>query len=166
MYPYNTTTLQEKSMEKLGNYANKNDEDLLQKDERLKDLVLIAQNDTRKLQGDYAKLMEVGILSEVKNLLQTMYLDEVKHEKLLGEVLYLLEQEGNEEENGDLLTDLDVKNVIESLLLQEMDSATFYRALANSIEGTSAIKDILNEIACNKQTHGTGLTYIFTKYFA
>ncbi len=165
MYPYNTTTLQEKSMEKSENYAIKNESDLLKEDERLKDLVLIAQNDTKKLQDSYAKLMEVGMLSDVKNLLQTMYLDEVKHEKLLDEVLYLLEQE-KEEETSELRTDLDVKNAIESLLLQEMDAATFYRNLANSIEGTGPIKDIFTEIACNKQTHGTGLTYIYTKYFA
>lgn len=172
MYPYNTSSKNNEPMVNMPNNAIKSEENSIKSDKRLEKIITMAQKDVIELQSKYKGLMEVGMLFEDRNLLQTMYLDEVKHEKQLEEVLYHLTktEDGDESDNtlGDLDTDLGVKKALEELILLEMDNVNFYSNLAQSVpsrEDTQVIASILSSIGTTKQTHGTGLSYLYAKYF-
>lgn len=172
MYPYN---IKNDSNKKIVETTNNNDDKTyktIKTDKRLKKIVEMAKNEVIDLQEKYKKLMEVEMFAEDKTLIQTMYLDEIKHEKQLNEVLYHLENRKSDIEDDesydDLATDLGVKRIIEELILLEMDNVNFYSNLAQSVpkgEDTEVIVDILSGISSNKQTHGTGLSYLYAKYF-
>lgn len=172
MYPYNVDNNMNEKMVKITNKGDETTYKTIKTDKRLKKIVEMAKNEVVDLQEKYKNLMEVEMFAEDKNLIQTMYLDEIKHEKQLNEVLYHLENRKNDtqedEDYDDLATDLGVKRIIEELILLEMDNVNFYSNLAQSVpkgEDTEIIVDILAGISSNKQTHGTGLSYLYAKYF-
>lgn len=172
MYPYNTNSNSDTTIAINNNDFNINQENSIKTDKRLEKIIRMAQKDVINLQEKYKSLIEIGMFSEDKNLLQAMYLDELKHEKELNEILYYLQDKTNKPSDLDDLnnmsTDLGVKKVIEELILLEMDNVNFYNTLAQSIPQDSEnqiIIDILNSITCTKQTHGTGLAYLYAKYF-
>lgn len=173
MYPYNTRVASTEGLVENDSKVNKKDDNFIKTDKRLEKIIELAKTDVINLQEKYKKLIDVGMFKEDKNLLQTMYLDELKHEKQLNEVLYHLENNGNNgtdsnNTDNDLDTDLGVKRFIEELILLEMDNVNFYNNLSQSVPNgadTEIIIDILTGISSNKQTHSTGLSYLYSKYF-
>lgn len=182
MYPYNTgnkidNLWSNSTKDKENNTGDNSDDCLLKTDKRLLKIINLAKKETKELQIIYSQLMDSELLLEDRALIQTMYLDEIKHLKELNDIIYNLKNnscDNNENLDTDNDNDLDLNNetkkLIEKLILLEMDNVNFYKNLAQSIPVTDDdfvqnIINILNSISSTKQTHATGLSYLYSKYF-
>lgn len=134
-------------------------------DKRLEKLLNLSQKETTDFIKKYYGLMCLPELAKSKQLLQTMYLDELKHLKLLQEALYLTTK-NSIVPNIDLSDsqNINAKELIEDMLLLEMDNASFYKNLSLAMVSED-LKQIFYDIASTKQTHASALSYLFSKYF-
>lgn len=168
MYPYNRTT-------QLGTAASETKETLQKKhpstnaanpadDRRILEILDLAEMDTRAMAQRYTRMMEDETLSPSMEALRMMQLNELKHQKLLQEARYLIGGKTMSSIPSTKMSDVKGKELIEETLLLELGNGDFFRSLYLAMP-TTELRDIFYEIAANKQSHSTGLSYLFSKYF-
>ena len=165
MYPYNLKTkntpiiVKEKTKESLS------------ADRRLLELLQMAKQEAALLEQKYTALLEEELLKEAETVLQTMVIDEKKHQRILREILFLLFSDAFE----DILEDMEpdetetktAEELLEELLFTEMDDITFFRSLLSAVAGNDTDDDLWHlifEIITDKQNHTTALNHLYAKY--
>ena len=169
MYPYrsNTNIYQKNtSLNTRETTLSVTKEDLKQ-DKRLLELLEIAQQETIQSLSAFDALIKNEALQSDIETLRNAYLDEIKHLKLIQEILYKIT--GNSSSTQQITphttetTSQNVSSEIEKTLHQEMEQTDFFRELLIAIPQTD-LRDILFEIITDKQDHCIRLCFLFSKY--
>ncbi|WP_317854334.1 hypothetical protein [Chakrabartyella piscis] len=153
MYPYNRNTTI--------STASKNQ---LAEDKRLLELLTISMQEAMDVGKRYEILGNDPILQEESQITKSMVLDQLKHGKLLQEAAFLITEEKPMPLPKGNTPTLSGKELLEDTLLLEIDNHDFYRTLYLSIP-MEEVGHIFFEIASDKQSHATALTFLFAKYF-
>ena len=137
----------------------------LKQDQRLLQLLEIAQQETQQSLSAFDALMQNKALQQDVEMLRNAYLDEVKHLKLLQEIWYNItgKSQSQPQPKSTKTNSEAVRTEIEKTLLQEMEQTDFFRELLMLIPETE-LRDILYEIITDKQDHCIRLCFLFSKY--
>ena len=165
MYPYNLRTKNTPII------AKENTKAALSADRRLLELLQMARQEAALLEQKYVALLEEELLKEAETVLQTMVIDEKKHQRILREILFPLFSDTFE----DLLENMEpdetetktAEELLEELLFTEMDDITFFRSLLSAVAGNDVDDDLWHlifEIITDKQNHTTALNHLYAKY--
>lgn len=171
MYPYNrntqlqSATLEIKENTKTKEAPKKTSNIPIAEDRRFLEILTLAEMETAHMAQRYNTLMEDKTLAPSKDVLRAMYLDELKHLKLLQESRYLITGAPQVSTVTGKVPEARGTELLEDTLLLEMDNGDFFRTLYLSLP-TPELRDIFFEIASAKQSHCTGLCYLFSKYFS
>lgn len=164
MYPYNRNT-QLYGTRTRAKEMQSEQNNLLSTDRRLEELLVLARQEAHQTARKFAALLHNTDLAEAEAILKTMYLDGMKHLRLLREVGFTIF--GNTEESEPAMeTEItaDAPALMEELLLGEMDDINFYRSLLFAMPE----EDLWNaffEIITDKQNHTAALNHLYAKYF-
>ena len=140
----------------------------LKQDKRLLELLEIAQQETMEALSAFDALIKNEALQPDIETLRNAYLDEIKHLKLLQEILYNIfgkssSTQQTEQPTTTKTVSQNVASEIEKTLHQEMEQTDFFRELLVAIPETD-LRDILFEIITDKQDHCIRLCFLFSKY--
>ena len=139
----------------------------LKQDKRLLELLEIAQQETIQSLSAFDALIKNEALQSDIETLRNAYLDEIKHLKLLQEILYNITGKSSSTQqitpHTTETTSQNVSSEIEKTLHQEMEQTDFFRELLIAIPQTD-LRDILFEIITDKQDHCIRLCFLFSKY--
>ncbi|NDO47335.1 ferritin-like domain-containing protein [Clostridium sp. MD294] len=140
----------------------------LKQDKRLLELLEIAQQETIESLSAFEALIKNEALQPDIETLRNAYLDEIKHLKLLQEILYNITGKPSSmqqptQSTATETTHQNVSSEIEKTLHQEMEQTDFFRELLIAIPETD-LRDILFEIITDKQDHCIRLCFLFSKY--
>lgn len=164
MYPYNRNTqlysLQTCAKESV---ASPNPNSPLSADRRLQELLTLAQAEAKQMAEKYAALINAAGMAEAEAILRTMYLDGMKHLRMLREVGFTLFNDTNEPQTETVTPPADTNTLLEEMLLAEMDDISFYRDLLFAMEEED-LRNIFFEILTDKQNHTAALNYLYAKY--
>lgn len=164
MYPYNGNTqlygTRTRAKEMQPDQSN-----LLATDRRLEELLVLARQEAHQTAGKFAALLHNTDLAEAEAILKTMYLDGMKHLRLLREVGFTIFGNTAETESP-VETEItaDAPALMEELLLGEMDDINFYRSLLFAMPEED-LRNALFEIITDKQNHTAALNHLYAKYF-
>lgn len=168
MYPYNRKTqlygIRSRAKETAAEPQQKAD---LSSDRRLKELLALARQEAWQMAKKYEALLNNTDMEEAKAILKAMYLDGMKHLRLLREVGFTLFSDTGEtmsKEMAETEFTTDSRALMEELLLEEMDDISFYRNLLFAMPE----EDLWNaffEIVTDKQNHTAALNHLYAKYF-
>ncbi len=162
MYPYcSNTSIKNTTI----NTRETNNVIDLKQDQRLLQLLEIAQQETQQSLSAFDALMQNKALQQDVEMLRNAYLDEVKHLKLLQEIWYNItgKSQSQPQPKSTKTNSEAVRTEIEKTLLQEMEQTDFFRELLMLIPETE-LRDILYEIITDKQDHCIRLCFLFSKY--
>jgi len=134
----------------------------LSRDQRLMNLLNIAEADAKNMLQRYETMYSDSTLADNLNLVEALYLTQIKHAKLLREAIYRFTGAYQSAmypivpcgENG--------IDLLKNTFLMEMDNATYYRDLLLSIPDQE-LRDIFYEILTDKQAHCQILNYLLAK---
>ena len=162
MYPYRSNTSIKNTTINTRETNNVID---LKQDQRLLQLLEIAQQETQQSLSAFDALMQNKALQQDVEMLRNAYLDEVKHLKLLQEIWYNItgKSQSQPQQKRKKTNSEAVRTEIEKTLLQEMEQTDFFRELLMLIPETE-LRDILYEIITDKQDHCIRLCFLFSKY--
>ncbi len=164
MYPYNRKTqlysLKTCAKESI---TSPNQNNPLSSDRRLQELLSLAQAEAKQMAEKYAALMNDTSMAESEAILRTMYLDGMKHLRMLREVGFTLFNDTGEPQAETTAPSADNDTLLEELLLAEMDDISFYRDLLFAMEEED-LRNIFFEILTDKQNHTAALNYLYAKY--
>ena len=162
MYPYRSNTSIKNTTINTRETNNVID---LKQDQRLLQLLEIAQQETQQSLSAFDALMQNKALQQDVEMLRNAYLDEVKHLKLLQEIWYNItgKSQSQPQPKSTKTNSEAVRTEIEKTLLQEMEQTYFFRELLMLIPETE-LRDILYEIITDKQDHCIRLCFLFSKY--
>ncbi len=162
MYPYRSNTSIKNTTINTRETNNVID---LKQDQRLLQLLEIAQQETQQSLSAFDALMQNKALQQDVEMLRNAYLDEVKHLKLLQEIWYNItgKSQSQPQPKSTKTNSEAVRTEIEKTLLQEMEQTDFFRELLMLIPETE-LRDILYEIITDKQDHCIRLCFLFSKY--
>ena len=138
---------------------------LLTTDKRLEDLLTLARQEARQMAMKYESLLNSVGMEDSKDILKAMYLDGLKHLRLLREVGFTIF--GSTDENMQKMEPkmaTDTRALLEELLFSEIDDINFYRDLLFAMPE----EDLWNaffEIITDKQNHTAALNHLYAKYF-
>ncbi|MBQ7758102.1 ferritin-like domain-containing protein [Anaerotignum sp.] len=138
---------------------------LLSADKRLEDLLTLARQEARQMAMKYESLLNSVGMEDSKDILKAMYLDGLKHLRLLREVGFTIF--GSTDENMQKMEPemaTDTRALLEELLFSEIDDINFYRDLLFAMPE----EDLWNaffEIITDKQNHTAALNHLYAKYF-
>lgn len=165
MYPYNRNTQLYHSLAK---ETQAEEPSLLSQDKRLEELLSLARAEAQETARKFEALLDSAELAEAEQILRTMYLDGMKHLRLLQEVGFLIfgttPQEGEACETAETEEAADTCALLEELLLAEMDDVSFYRDLLFAMPETD-LWNAFFEILTDKQNHTAALSHLYAKYF-
>ncbi|MGN1231270.1 MAG: hypothetical protein ACI4TP_05155 [Anaerotignum sp.] len=164
MYPYNRNTrlydTHTRAKEMQPDQSN-----LLSTDRRLEELLTLARQEAHQTARKFAALLHNTDMAEAEAILKTMYLDGMKHLRLLREVGFtIFGNTGETETPVEPEITADAPALMEELLLAEMDDINFYRSLLFAMPE----EDLWNaffEIITDKQNHTAALNHLYAKYF-
>ncbi len=167
MYPYRSnTSIKNTAINTREGNTTVTKEDLKQ-DQRLLQLLEIAQQETQQSLSAFDALMKNKALQQDIETLRNAYLDEVKHLKLLQEIWYNITGQSQSQaqpiSKNSTANSEAVGTEIEKTLMQEMEQTDFFRELLMLISETD-LRDILYEIITDKQDHCIRLCFLFSKY--
>lgn len=167
MYPYRSnTSIKNTAINTREGNTTVTKEDLKQ-DQRLLQLLEIAQQETQQSLSAFDALMKNKALQQDIETLRNAYLDEVKHLKLLQEIWYNITSQSQSQaqpiSKNSTANSEAVGTEIEKTLMQEMEQTDFFRELLMLISETD-LRDILYEIITDKQDHCIRLCFLFSKY--
>lgn len=162
MYPYRSNTSIKNTTLNTREINNVID---LKQDQRLLQLLEVAQQETQQSLSAFDALMKNKALQQDVEMLRNAYLDEVKHLKLLQEIWYnITGKSQSQPQPKNIKTNSEaVRTELEKTLLQEMEQTDFFRELLMLIPETE-LRDILYEIITDKQDHCIRLCFLFSKY--
>lgn len=168
MYPYNRKTqlygIRSRAKETAAEPQQKAN---LSSDRRLKELLALARQEAWQMAKKYEALLNDTGMAEAETILKAMYLDGMKHLRLLREVGFTLFSDTGEtmpEKMAETEFAADSRALMEELLLEEMDDISFYRDLLFAMPE----EDLWNaffEIITDKQNHTAALNHLYAKYF-
>ncbi len=165
MYPYmSNASNSSKDSEKPIKAAEKDNSSVPENDARITELILKAIASETESADGYKNLMATVVDSRDRETIRSMYLDELRHKKLLSAML----------ENPSIIpADLQYRNidakgiqeVLSEAIINEIEAARFYRDLAIVMEPQypSQARTILS-IMNDEQNHAVLDSYLFTKY--
>lgn len=168
MYPYHCNTHLYDTRTRSKESPTEPEESVsLSSDRRLEELLTLARQEAAQLAKKYEALLNEAALAEAEAILKSMYLDGMKHLRLLREVDFTIF--GNtadvpEEPVEEEIT-ADPAALLEELLLAEMDDINFYRGLLFSMSEEELWNDFF-QILTDKQNHTSALNYLYAKYFS
>lgn len=139
----------------------------LSSDRRLEELLTLARQEALQLAKKYEALLNEAALAEAEAILKSMYLDGLKHLRLLREVDFTIfgnTADAPEDPVEEEIT-ADPAALLEELLLAEMDDINFYRGLLFSMPEEELWNDFF-QILTDKQNHTAALNYLYAKYFS
>ncbi|MCI8342038.1 MAG: ferritin-like domain-containing protein [Firmicutes bacterium] len=154
MYPYNLDE-SEKSPDKSLTAQNIN------YDEKLAELLIMAMEYEAEDAAKYKTLSSLSQKEDDIEILRSMFLDEVRHSKLLGEIyekMFGVVPQIQPKEyvfDGNNLADEYNKNIV-----SEVESARFYRDLSNMFTDQSILNTI-NSMLNDEQNHSVLNVYLF-----
>ena len=128
MYPYcSNTSIKNTTI----NTRETNNVIDLKQDQRLLQLLEIAQQETQQSLSAFDALMQNKALQQDVEMLRNAYLDEVKHLKLLQEIWYNItgKSQSQPQPKSTKTNSEAVRTEIEKTLLQEMEQTDFFREL-------------------------------------
>lgn len=175
MYPYNRKTqlygIKSRARETAAEPKQNAD---LSSDRRLQELLALARQEAWQMAKKYEALLNNTGMAESEAILKAMYLDGMKHLRLLREVGFTIFSDTGEmmpEALPETEIATDSRTLMEELLLEEMDDISFYRDLLFAMAvstGIHADQDLWNaffEIITDKQNHTAALNHLYAKYF-
>ena len=166
MYPYNRNTQLYDTQTRAKETAVQSETaSLLAQDKRLEELLSLAKEEAKQTAQKFEALLHSVELSEAEAILKTMYLDGIKHLRLLQEVgfqIFGTAPQTAEIPQADAAEDTCA--LLEELLLGEMDDIAFYRDLLFAMPETD-LRDCFFEIITDKQNHTAALSHLYAKYF-
>ena len=155
MYPYNT----EMPIKKAGNenlFAQNSNND-----EKLAELMIMAIEEEANDEQKYKALAAAAVKEEDVEILRSIFLDESRHKKLLGEIyeeLYGVVPQVKAKEYNFEGADLAAK--YNKNIISEVQAARFYRDLANMFTDQEIINTIMS-ILNDEQNHSVLNVYLF-----
>lgn len=167
MYPYNRNTQLYGTHARAKETPTPADQTaLLASDKRLEELLHLARQEAHETARKFETLLGSTELAEAEAILKAMYLDGLKHLRLLQDVGFTIFGTTGEitEMTPAETTTTDTRALLEELLLAEMDDINFYRDLLFAMPE----KDLWNalfEIITDKQNHTAALNHLYAKYF-
>ena len=166
MYPYNRNTQLYGTRTRAKETAMQPDQTaLLASDRRLEELLVLARQEAHQTARKFEALLHNTELAEAESILKTMYLDGLKHLRLLREVGFtIFGNTGEVEPAVEPEITANARTLLEELLLAEMDDITFYRDLLFAMPE----EDLWNaffQIITDKQNHTAALNHLYAKYF-
>lgn len=164
MYPYNRRT-QLYTVETRAKESKPSQNNTLSSDRRLQELLSLAQAETTALTEKYAALRKDTALAESEAILNTLYLDGMKHLRLLREAEFLIfGTTAAAAALADAEQTTDTALLLEELLFTELDDIPFYRSLLFAMDADD-LQHIFFEILTDKQSHTAALNHLYAKYF-
>lgn len=170
MYPYrsNTNIYQKNTSINTRETSLSVTKEDLKQDKRILELLEIAQQETIQSLSAFDALIKNEALQPDIETLRNSYLDEIKHLKLLQEILYNITGKSSPaqqttQSTAAKATTQNIPSEIEKALHQEMEQTDFFRELLIAMPETD-LRDILFEIITDKQDHCIRLCFLFSKY--
>ena len=165
MYPYNRNT-QLYSIRSKETTQEPDQMALLASDRRLEELLVLAQQEALQTAQKYEVLLNNVGLTEAETILKTMYLDGMKHIRLLREVGFTIFGNTAETEESPVEIEItaDAPVLLEELLLAEMDDVNFYRDMLFAMP-QQELWNAFFQIITDKQNHTAALNHLYAKYF-
>lgn len=165
MYPYNRNT-QLYSTRSKETTAEPDQTALLTSDRRLEELLTLARQEAWQTAKKYEALLNNIGLAEAESILKAMYLDGMKHLRLLREVGFTIFGNTGETMEEPIETEItaDASALLEELLLAEMDDINFYRDLLFAMP-EEELWNAFFQIITDKQNHTAALNHLYAKYF-
>ena len=166
MYPYNRNThLYDTHTRARETTTQSNRTALLSSDRRLEELLTLARQEAHQTVRKFEALLHHTDLAEAEAILKAMYLDGMKHLRLLREVGFtIFGNIGEGEPAVEPEITLDTSALLEELLLGEMDDINFYRSLLSAMP-EEELWNAFFEIITDKQNHTAALNHLYAKYF-
>ena len=166
MYPYNRNTRLYDTHTRAKETTMQPDQTaLLSSDRRLEELLVLARQEAHQTARKFKNLLQNTDMAEAEAILKAMYLDGLKHLRLLREVGFTIFGNTSEIEPAvEPEITADAPALMEELLLAEMDDINFYRNLLFAMPE----EDLWNaffEIITDKQNHTAALNNLYAKYF-
>ena len=165
MYPYNIHRPKTAIIAKERSQTKKSD---LSTDRRLQELLQLARQDAARLEKKYHTLLEEVTLTTAQDIIRTMEIDSMKHQRILQEVLFTIFSDTFQDIFEDIaegeLPPKEAEALLEELLFTELDDVTFYRNLLFAMEDDD-LWDLIFEIITDKQNHTAALNHLYAKYF-
>lgn len=167
MYPYNQNThLYDTHACAKETTSQPNQTTLLSSDQRLEELLTLARQEAKQTARKWEALLQNTALAEAEAVVRAMYLDGMKHLRLLREVIFTIF--GNADEAPETLEtsepSADAATLLEEILLGEIDDINFYRSLLFSMPQED-LQNAFFEIITDKQNHTAALNHLYAKYF-
>lgn len=137
-------------------------------DGRLLSLLDVAIANTASMANRYSMLYQDDAMGNTKELVKSMYIDELKNMKQLQDMYFQITQQPYQKSMNDFQFELPTTtgaDLLEETLMMEMDDINFLRDLMLSVPSTP-LRDIMYEVITDKQNHTCILNYLLAKNFA
>lgn len=127
-----------------------------------------AIEDEREDAEEYKKFAEKFQDKEDKDIIRNIYMDELKHEKMMKDIYYQLTGEKYQDndsstQSAEAAAYENMSGELSKRIMAELDGAEFYRKLYYTFL-TLEIRDILFEIMTDELIHAQKLNYLYSKY--
>lgn len=132
-------------------------------DKKLLSMIEEAVCDERRDSYYYKELMNIVRNPKDREVIRSIYMDEIKHEKLLIEIYKMLTGRNIPDMDCEMIPPtLNIVNNYEKSIFGELEGMEFYRQLYFLFQNQE-IRDMLFEIITDEQKHATKFNYLFSK---